>query len=241
MEIIEQDTTDKEDIPNILEFILPDGILPPYSTMFGMSFNRRLFNGWVKQPSACCGAASIAGAWNGLLNLNRNDELSLNHNHVLNMYREIFVEMIDKKQSAFERKLGARINDLLETVNDQLKLIGREIGGKKGVGATRKAVLNIIKSLTAIHFQSMQKQRDEAGGTAADCKDDFAIRRNALDCFIELFESEGFAFDAADTADSAEDVVGAEEGKDSDNEVSLCLCTLLLGAKNACVRNWLII
>lgn len=32
-----------------------------------------LFDGWVKQPSPCCGAASIAGAYNALHGLHRSD------------------------------------------------------------------------------------------------------------------------------------------------------------------------
>jgi len=79
MEIVEQDTADTEDIPNLLEFLLPNGKLPRDANMFGLHYNMKVFNGWVKQPSPCCGASSVAGAWNSVLGHHRNDSNSLNH------------------------------------------------------------------------------------------------------------------------------------------------------------------
>jgi len=76
---VEQDTADSEDIPNLLEFLLPDGKLPKDVSMFGLHYNTRVFNGWVKQPSPCCGASSVAGAWNSVLGYHRNNYSCLNH------------------------------------------------------------------------------------------------------------------------------------------------------------------
>lgn len=56
---IEQDTIECEDIPNLFEFLLP-GDISLYD-QFSLSYNKKLFAGWVKQPSPCCGAASVAG------------------------------------------------------------------------------------------------------------------------------------------------------------------------------------
>lgn len=220
MEIVEQDTVDNEDIPNLLEFLLPDDVVPPHCSMFGMSFNKRLFNGWVKQPSACCGAASVAGAWNGLMNVHRRDSLALNHLSVLSVYTELFDDLIYKKQSAFERKLGANLDLFWDILKSELQKLGRELAGKKGFGATKKIVLNILKKLciTHVHTRPPPPENDESY---------MSRPRNYLDCFVELFESEGFSFVGASNADIFPTGSGeegkmnnrADEGKDSDNEV----------------------
>ena len=56
-EVVEQDTVESEDVPDILSMLLPNDINTLCS--FSFAFNRRIFDGWVKQPSACCGAASL--------------------------------------------------------------------------------------------------------------------------------------------------------------------------------------
>jgi hypothetical protein len=80
---IEQDTKDDEDIPNIIEMICPE--LHSCISQFCMSYNRSIFDGWVKQPSACCGAAAVAGAWNSFYNKHRSDSFATNHEDVLNV------------------------------------------------------------------------------------------------------------------------------------------------------------
>ena len=49
MEIIEKDSIDNEDIPNILEFVTHDLPIANYC-QFGVLYNKKVFNGWVKQP-----------------------------------------------------------------------------------------------------------------------------------------------------------------------------------------------
>lgn len=79
----EHDTVEDEDTINAAEFVLP-----PMNTMssylqFGVSFNKSIFDGWVKQPSPCCAAAAVAGAWNSLLRLHRKNVLARSHSDVL--------------------------------------------------------------------------------------------------------------------------------------------------------------
>ena len=59
-EKVEQDTQDIEDITDLFSFLLPPD--PNSCLQFGLLYNKKVFDGWVKQPSACCGAASVAGA-----------------------------------------------------------------------------------------------------------------------------------------------------------------------------------
>lgn len=230
MEIVEQDTGDSEDIPNLLEFLLPESSIVAQSGTFGITFNRRLFNAWVKQPSACCGAAAVAGAWNGLLNFHRTDAQSINHIDVLRVYKEIFTDMIDKKQSAFERKLGAKLDPFIESLDLELRAVGREIGGKKGTGATKKIVLDIVLKLCSAHFTTTKNITTDITNpsntttSAEDVPINVFTQRSAVECFVELLQSEGYDF--ATAVDPIVPDAVKEEAAGSDNEVGLYVCYL---------------
>ena len=56
--------------------LLPDGQWPQGSR-FAVSCNNGLLRGWVKQPSPCCAAASVAGALNALKGVQRGEPGSL--------------------------------------------------------------------------------------------------------------------------------------------------------------------
>ena len=62
--------------------LLPDGQWPQGSR-FAVSCNNGLLRGWVKQPSPCCAAASVAGALNALKGVQRGEPGSLDHLDVL--------------------------------------------------------------------------------------------------------------------------------------------------------------
>ncbi|CAD7945267.1 unnamed protein product [Amoebophrya sp. A120] len=52
--------------------LMPNAASAPLA--FAAGYDQRLFDGWVKQPSPCCGAASVAGAWNALRNVHRSGD-----------------------------------------------------------------------------------------------------------------------------------------------------------------------
>ncbi|RYH14733.1 hypothetical protein EON65_33100, partial [archaeon] len=109
--VVEQDTIDSEDIPNVIDFILPKDNTLSTAISFGLHYNDAVFKGWVKQPSACCAAASIAGAWNALHQLRRSDSSALTHLNILQLYEEILQERYNKKLGSFGRKLGASLTE----------------------------------------------------------------------------------------------------------------------------------
>lgn len=187
MEIVEQDTVESEDIQNLLEYILPSGGIPANANSFGMQYNRRLFNGWVKQPSPCCAAASVAGAWNSLSNLHRSDHNAVQHNNVLDLYREMFKSLIESKQASFERKLSSPIGSFLEVLKYQLSLLGKEIGGKKGFGASKKVVLVIIKQLVKEFCENNKELLENTTPDANDMR-----QKTAIENFKDLLAEEGF-------------------------------------------------
>ncbi len=180
--------TKEEDIVDLLAYLQPSNV-NEFSS-FSLSYNRKAFNGWIKQYSACCGAASVAGAWNTLANMHRFNTNALTAVEVLDVYKEMFTDSIEKKKSSFQRKLGAAIDELLNTLlPSELAKHGREIGGsKKGVNTvTKKYVVQSLKALCRNYYME--------NSNAIDPPLDIAIgNRHVLQCFVELFELEGSAF-----------------------------------------------
>ena len=52
---------------------------------FQAGYDQRLFDGWVRQPSPCCGAASVAGAFNALQNIHRDHHKAKNFRYMNEM------------------------------------------------------------------------------------------------------------------------------------------------------------
>eukprot|EP01038_Epipyxis_sp_PR26KG_P006955 gene6955-9511_t len=229
-DVIEQDTTDVEDIPSIYQFIMSN--LPSKQTiedlsLLGMVYNKRIFQGWVRQPSACCGAASIAGAWNSLYGLHRADRNAINHIVVLDIFKDIFRNLIEKKKKSFERKLGAMIDTFLEEVAHKIIFYGREIGGKKGFGATKKVVLLAIKSIVKNHNNLKLQQIENSNKQNTD---NFQIDqpeeqtlnnsdRNAITCFAEILSYEQqIKLSKKDSKDEKEYDSGDDNDEDSEDD-----------------------
>ena len=220
MEIVEQDTVESEDIQNLLEYVLPSGGVPANASSFGLQYNKRLFNGWVKQPSPCCAAASVAGAWNSLSNLHRSDHNAVQHNNVLDLYREMFKSLIESKQASFERKLTSPIASFLEVLKYQLSLLGKEIGGKKGFGASKKVVLVIIKQLVKEFCENNKELVENTNPDANELR-----QKTAIESFKDLLVEEGFivqneleAIDSELAAVKSESAAPKESTGDSDYE-----------------------
>lgn len=91
---VEQDTFEDEEITNVVQFILPSASILSNSFQFGMSYNRFVFDGWVKQPSPCCAAAAVAGAWNSLFHFHRRQTSSLSHLDVLHVSNILIVILL---------------------------------------------------------------------------------------------------------------------------------------------------
>ena len=61
---------------SLLSFLYPPALPPtPYLIWpSDLRYNKSALDGWVKQHSPACAAASVAGAWNTLLNRHREHE-----------------------------------------------------------------------------------------------------------------------------------------------------------------------
>ena len=71
-ETIERDT--ESGFEDITVELLPGGKFPQALDLFSISVRNAALRGWVKQPSPCCAASSIAGCFNTIRGLERTDK-----------------------------------------------------------------------------------------------------------------------------------------------------------------------
>ena len=169
LEVFESDTieAEEEEINHFLSSLFPSSSssststslsnLISYYQQFSFSYNKKLFDGWVKQPSPCCAAASLAGCLNCLSNLNRKDKRSFNHSDILFIYENILKRSIQKKKQSFERCLGGQINEFLELLEEYiLQYEEKNIKKKKGIG--RITLIKLSKQIVIDKLQLSTQQ-----------------------------------------------------------------------------------
>ena len=204
VETIEQDTNEDESIPDLYTYLLPSLDVRNDQRSFGLYFDKNVFEGWCKQPSACCAAASVAGAWNCLANLTRNERHlgALSHEDVLDVYREIFLEIIQKKIASFERLMGAPFMPLFVLIEEELSIVGKVIGGKKVDGANKSIVIKAVRKIAKRYQRRKQTVKSleipDGPPNPSNPSDEIAsqIPRELMSCdpmdlLVELFHIDG--------------------------------------------------
>ncbi|CAM9555363.1 unnamed protein product, partial [Hapterophycus canaliculatus] len=149
-EMVEADTEQPEEISNLNALLLPSGILPLDVERFSVSYSRALLEGWVRQESPCCAAASIAGAWNALSGKPRGAEGALSNECVLRAMRSVVEEQISCMVARFERLLGASLEPLLQALDAELAVEGKHLGGRgpKAAVANGPHLLRLTRAIT---------------------------------------------------------------------------------------------
>lgn len=212
---VEQDTIDEEDIPNVMDYIMPAAEVLQNSSLFSISYSRVVFQGWVKQPTACCGASSVAGAWNALHNYHRRDYRAKNHEDILNIYRDLMMERITKKTASFERKLGTTLTpSFWSEFEAKLLTFNRVIGSRKSQAVSKKTMEAAIALFLSERQLAFQKENIDAKATAA-----VSYPPTAWECFDDLFLAEGIDVSSA-IIEVPESKKPTEENASSDREES---------------------
>lgn len=213
-EIIEKDTdAAEENVPNLIDFLLPGGgLIEAGCSQFGISGNRNVIQGWVKQPSPCCAAAALAGAINALASLQRKDNRAFSHDDILGIYRSIFSRQINSMKESFERILGAPLDGLIDKIETELVKEGRIIGGTKSATATKKSILRAIKTL-------ILQETVASDGTSDIIVPSFL---DPINCMRDVIKEHGGLDDtdsSDDTADSAvrQDAIEDQGEEEEDN------------------------
>ena len=142
----ERDSSDPEDLSDPLALLLPPQGMASLSRL-GLHFSRHLLWGWVRQPSPCCGAASLAGAINGLLRLGRADPRALDHLLVLEVYRKMFRQLLRKRVAAFERRLEGTFGEIFSLVEEELSAEGRELGARRAKNVSARTLSMVVQRI----------------------------------------------------------------------------------------------
>ncbi|CAD7927745.1 unnamed protein product [Amoebophrya sp. A25] len=106
---IERDTEETEEMTadEVWRTVLmPQKLAGSPVMAFAAGYDQRLFDGWVKQPSPCCGAASVAGAWNALRVVHRADSQAKN-------FRDL-TDVLAKYCDALARGRRKRLDRMLD-------------------------------------------------------------------------------------------------------------------------------
>jgi hypothetical protein len=214
----EKDTAEEEEVLDLTTLVLPHGVLPAEQACFAMSYNTALLHGWVKQPSPCCAAASVAGAWNALAGRCRNDALAFSYTTVIEALAATLREQIASKRARFERMLGAALEPLFAELSSILRAAGRSLGGSKESGAPRAYVLR--------HIRAIVQQKYDASSAADAASTDAFATATASDSDVyarlgELYAAEPVEQDedpaALVTNDNEDDVPVRSNDADADD------------------------
>ena len=189
-EIIEADSAAPEDSNNLQEMLLPGGRLPlpPTHYKFGVCYAAAAFDGWVRQDSPCCAAASLVGAWNVVMKVHRDmiaprpgQASALTREDGVAALRQLIESVIERKRSGFERMLGASIEPLVNDVVLRLAAEGKTLGGKGDAKTTKAAALRLVR--VAVHAAILGQYRRGARTTTLPCCSvELALRRRRRPC-----------------------------------------------------------
>ena len=189
IEQVEQDTADTEDIVDLMKTLLPNGDFPSSASQFGLHYNMKIFHGWVKQPSACCAASSLAGAWNCLADVSRHDAEALNHIDILNIYRSIMANSIEKKKKSFERCLGGSIDFILGRLEVEF-CYPPGSPTPKCPPLTKVAMINSIKRIINEELPVDSKGNAEDENTAMNVMESVSASHAGMQLLHELLQNE---------------------------------------------------
>lgn len=137
----EADSDCPETALDLSSLLLPQSQLPHSHRAFSVAYNSSLFNGWIKQNSPACAAASIACAYNALANVTRGTETAMTMQAALQIFISILEHRLEAAKSKLEAIFGVDCGALIENV--------RRIGGQETeeAGKLKRRVLTAAKTL----------------------------------------------------------------------------------------------
>jgi hypothetical protein len=152
---MESDSGENEDLALTT---LQDLLLPPSglfsSGMYSLTYSKRAFDGWVKQPSPCCAAAAVAGAWNCVRKIHRSDNAALDHILVLDVYKDHLLKIIGEKTASIERLLGKSVDAVVRSVQNHFSAEGTCLGSLK----RKKDVLEVLHKVCREEVANRKRQ-----------------------------------------------------------------------------------
>jgi len=128
-------------------------------------FSRPLLEGWLPQPSPCCGAASVAGAFNALFDFGRDHCKSSSIAEVAELMAKNCDRLYTQRQQRIERLLGIESGTLdvvLAVLDEELLARGLHWSGSGPQVVTRTVAMNALR-----HLLGSQAPADGRNGEVA--------------------------------------------------------------------------
>jgi len=120
-------------------------------THWAGGFSRPLLDGWLRQPSPCCAAASVAGAFNALFDLGRSSAKSASIREVADLMASHCDKLFAQRQQRVERLLGLEqgtfsgVLDKLDSEFAQLDLQWTASSGPHAI--TRNVAVRVMREM----------------------------------------------------------------------------------------------
>lgn len=179
-------------------YLLPD--MTVFKDRFSLTLSRHVFDGWVSQPSPCCGAASVAGAANAALGLPHDAPAALNTWHVVGLYHAMLSSQAAKKAEAVARLIGVEsIEPAIEALRAELHAEGRSLGGRKELGCKAKEAMLRLRALA-----------EDGGGRSDD-------GRASPDAEAQMWSALWEVLHLVAQGSGAKGGEGCEDGEDEEN------------------------
>eukprot|EP01065_Artemidia_motanka_P051081 TRINITY_DN8895_c0_g1_i1.p1 TRINITY_DN8895_c0_g1~~TRINITY_DN8895_c0_g1_i1.p1 ORF type:complete len:560 (+),score=45.06 TRINITY_DN8895_c0_g1_i1:127-1806(+) len=148
------------------DLLLPGGVWPPASTHahFWIGVSGCVFNGWVRQRSPACAAASAAGAWNAAHCLSRH--------HPLAQTQDSAAETMAARMRGRERRYRRQATRVLRgcasaivaDVSGLLRRQGKSVAGRGDAGTDVKECMRLTRVAAAEHAVAAEAD----GGSPSD-------------------------------------------------------------------------
>lgn len=114
-------------------------------------FNRPLLDGWLRQPSPCCAAASVAGAFNALFDLGRSSAKSASIREVADLMASNCDKLFAQRQQRVERLLGLEqgtFSVVLDKLDGEFAQLGLQWTAGSGPHAiTRNVAVRVMREM----------------------------------------------------------------------------------------------
>lgn len=115
-------------------------------------FNRPLLESWLPQPSPCCGAASVAGAFNALFDFGRDHHKSATIVEIAELMAKNCDRLYIQRQQRVERLLGIEsgaFDTVLAALDQELIARGLSWEASGAQAATRAVATQVLREMAA--------------------------------------------------------------------------------------------
>jgi len=192
----------------------PDLLWPSdgaFKDRFALVASRAAFDAWVRQPSPCCAAASVAGACNAVLGIKATNDADgpLSHLEIAALLHGMLAEQVTKRHASVCRLLGvSSLEPALDALRTALAADGRLLGGRKELGCKPKEALELLRTICEERRQHIE------GGLPAD-PETAPLWSALLECLPQPASAPAGAPAAEEDEDEDEDEQGLITGAKS--------------------------